>query len=116
MSERLLLQGISVDVKVGVYDWERESTQVLRVDLEMPIDATRAAQSDNVAETVDYAAVIEDMRAMLVKKEYKLVETIAVEIADRVMQQFWLKQIKVSVSKKPPIEGLENAVVVIDRF
>lgn len=116
MKDKLILQGVTIDVTIGVYDWEREKPQPLTVDLELAENVVRAGKSDNVSDALDYAAVIEDLRGHLAQGEYQLVEKVAFEIADRLNYKFGVKKFRVRVSKKPPIEGVQAAVVEIDRL
>ena len=48
-----------METVIGVYDWERDITQRLLVDLEMAWDNRAPGASDDVADALDYAAVSE---------------------------------------------------------
>ena len=57
----LELNGLSVDCIIGDLPAERRAPQRLRVDLALEIDDA-AAQSDRLADTVDYARLAADVR------------------------------------------------------
>ena len=46
-----------MDCRLGVYEWERRSPQTVWLDVELAIDAARAAARDDVRKAVDYAAL-----------------------------------------------------------
>mgnify|MGYP003329076712 CR=1 FL=1 len=62
---KLKLNGIEVDCVIGERPDERTRLQKLRVDVELEIP-DRAAETDALGDTVDYAALAEKVRAALV--------------------------------------------------
>ncbi len=52
------IRGLRAQAVIGVYDWERHIRQTLVLDLEMASDTARAAASDQIADALDYAAVV----------------------------------------------------------
>ena len=46
----VFIEGLAVETVIGVYDWERDVTQRLLVDLEMAWDNRRPGASDDVAD------------------------------------------------------------------
>ena len=53
MADNVLIEGLAVETVVGVYDWEREVTQSLVVDLEMAWDNRVPGRTDDVADAMD---------------------------------------------------------------
>ena len=84
-----------------------------RVDLEVQADLSRAAESDQLGDTVDYVhlqAIIREEMAI----RTKLIETVAARILDRVLAELpAVRRTSVSVSKiNPPIGGDVQQVTV----
>ncbi|MFT4833000.1 MAG: dihydroneopterin aldolase [Psychroserpens sp.] len=77
-----------------------------RVDLEVKTDLTKASQSDNLKDTVDYVHL-----NRIVKEEMniraKLLEHVAKRIIDRVFSELsTVEEVEISVSKiNPPLGG-----------
>jgi 7,8-dihydroneopterin aldolase/epimerase/oxygenase len=59
----VLIESLGVDTVIGVYDWERTITQRLVLDLELATDIRPAAADDDIALTLDYAAISEHIAA-----------------------------------------------------
>lgn len=114
MSDWLKIHDLILECKIGVFDWEREQPQKIWVDIELPIDARHAAASDNVAYTIDYGALVTAIKNHVQHKTYKLIETMAEEIAAVGLKQFNLRQIAVRV-KKRSLPGIGEALVEITR-
>lgn len=70
------------EARHGVFDWEREAVQPFEVDLVLHADLARAADSDELSSTVDYAALYELVRAMVEGPSFRLIEALAGAIAD----------------------------------
>lgn len=72
---------LEVFYHVGVPDEERARPQRLLLTVEMDLDFTEAATSDNLRATVDYASVSRQLQSFGEGRSWKLIETLAVDIA-----------------------------------
>ena len=114
MPDWLKIHDLVVETKIGVFDWERNEAQKIWVDLEMPEDARKAAAADDVKQVMDYGALVTAIRNHVQHKTYKLLETMAEEIAGIAVNQFHAQQVSVRV-KKRSLPGVGEAVVEIVR-
>ena len=114
MSDWLKIHDLVVETKIGVFDWERNEAQKIWVDLEVPADARKAAASDDVKHAIDYGALVTAIRNHVQHKSYKLLETMAEEIAGIATGQFRAQQVSVLV-KKRSLPGVGEAVVEVVR-
>jgi len=60
--DTVFIQNLSMDAVIGVFDWERQVKQKIRVDLEMRTDIAAAAASDALEDTLDYKAISQKIR------------------------------------------------------
>ncbi len=84
---------------MGVYDWEQTIKQKLVLDLEMAHDNRPAANSDDVAYALDYAAVSDAVTGHIQNGRFLLVERVAEEVASLIMTTFSVPWIRVRVTK-----------------
>ena len=75
----IFLRGLAAEVRVGVPDWERARPQTLNFSIELAIDAAVAAVDDDLAATIDYAAVLTKIIQDMVTEEMPGVDTSAME-------------------------------------
>jgi dihydroneopterin aldolase len=118
LSDQIILKGIQFYGYHGVPDAEQETGHRYEVDLMLEVDVAAAAAADDVAQTVDYGAVARDVLALGAGRQFRLIETLASEIVERVMQsQPRVEAITARVKKLlPPIPGIvEYAAVEITR-
>ena len=65
----------------GYYDHELLATQPFEVDVELVLDLQPAGVDDDLAQTVDYGAVFEAVRAIVESTSFRLLEALAEAIA-----------------------------------
>lgn len=86
MSDRILIRGLVVAATVGVPDLERAAPQRLEIDLELVGDFR--GLDDEVARTTDYAAVAEWVRRRCGGREFRLLESLADDLACGLLAMF----------------------------
>lgn len=81
----ITVEDLEVLARVGVPEAERARPQRLLLTLLLGLDVSAAARTEDLARTVDYAAVAKEVREWLAAREWKLIETIAVQVAERLL-------------------------------
>lgn len=90
---------LEVFYHVGVPDEERAVSQRLLLTVEMEQDFTRAAAEDDLRSTVDYFALSQDLLQFGESRSWKLIEKLAVNICEHVLQKFHPESVSVEVKK-----------------
>ena len=103
--DRINLLGIGAVGYHGVFDQEKRSGQPFFVDLVMYLDLSAAGASDDVTRTAHYGEVAEEVRDIVIGPSVNLLETLADQVARRLLARFPLDAVEVTVHKpKAPIE------------
>ncbi|GAA0545090.1 dihydroneopterin aldolase [Paractinoplanes ferrugineus] len=76
------LVGLRATGHHGVYDFERADGQEFVVDVTLELDLTRAARTDDVADTVHYGELATALVAVLTGEPVNLIETLAGRLLD----------------------------------
>ncbi len=111
----IYLNDLEIETIIGIYDWEREVKQKIRIDLEMATDIGAAAVSDNIDDTVNYKAVAKRLIQFVGESEFQLVETLAERIADIVISEFSIPWVRLRVNKPGAVRYAGDVGVVIER-
>jgi 7,8-dihydroneopterin aldolase/epimerase/oxygenase len=111
----IFLHGLTAECIIGFIDWERQVPQTVVVDLELPVDCTRASVSDEVADTLDYKKVAKRALEFIGASEFKLVETLAHRLALLILEEFAVAWVRVSLNKPGAIRGSRDVGVVLER-
>jgi dihydroneopterin aldolase len=102
--DRIEVRGLHVDAVHGVLDEERAGPQPFEVDLDLYLDTTPAAASDDLSATADYSAVLDGVVAVLGGPPHRLLESLAAAVADRVLEDGRVEGVTVAIRKlRPPV-------------
>jgi dihydroneopterin aldolase len=111
--DSIFVRQLRLPVRVGVSKEERSRPQFVLLDLEVGRDLTRAGQTDDLSETIDYGAITGGLATLLEDTEVLLLERLAHEVAEFLLNQEGVVTVTVSVAKEvPPIEEETAAVGV----
>jgi dihydroneopterin aldolase len=113
--DRLFLRGLECECVIGFIDWERRVRQKVVMDLEFPVDCTRAAVSDAVAGAIDYKQVAKRALAFVGDSQFQLIETLAHRLALLLLAEFPLAWVRVTLSKPGAIRHSRDVGVSIER-
>ncbi len=97
--DEIVLTGLTVFGRHGVFDHERENGQDFVIDLRLLLELADAAASDDVADTVHYGELAERVAAVVSGDPVDLIETLAQRIADVVLDDERVQQVEVTVHK-----------------
>ena len=99
MSDRIGLHGLRAIGHHGVYAEERASGQPFVVDVLLDVDTRAAAASDDVADTVHYGELAQEVVAVVEGEPVNLLETLASRIAAVCLQRPKVESVEVTVHK-----------------
>ena len=108
------IRDLRVSTVIGVYDWEREIEQALTFSVDMAADVAKAAARDDIADALDYSAVAQTVKTVVIEGKFQLIETAAERVAERLTADYGLAWVRVEVVKPIPSEGY-TAVITIER-
>lgn len=98
-SDRIAITGVEVFGRHGVFDFERRDGQKFVIDLMLGVDSRRAAQSDDLKDTVDYGRVVAKVIDVVGGDPVDLIETLAQRIADVILEDHGVGWVEVTVHK-----------------
>jgi dihydroneopterin aldolase len=109
---RIVLRRIAMQARIGVYAWEKAAPQPVVLDLELDLPHADACFSDDLEDTVDYAAVVERLRTLALTRPHRLVEAMAQSMCDVLLHEFGLPRVRLALMKLAPFPGAEVGIVV----
>lgn len=117
--DKIILTGISIFGKHGCTEEEREHGQNFKVDVELILSLENAGKTDKLSETVDYSQVLFDVEKIVAGTPRKLIETVAEEIAETLLEKYpRVESLKVTLHKPDaplPIKYIDAAVEISRR-
>jgi len=113
--DKVFIDGLEIETIIGIYDWEREVKQIVRLDLEMAWDNKPAAQSENIEHALNYKAVCDRLIEFIEGSQFLLVETMAENVADILIKEFHVPWLKLKLTKPTAIQQAQGVGVMIER-
>jgi dihydroneopterin aldolase len=112
---QIFLRDIRLEAKIGIYKRERASAQPIAIDLELQLASDRVFTSGKIGDTIDYALVVERVRAELAARRFGLVEELAEFLAQLLLDEFGAPSVRVSVTKLGVLKNVARVGTTIER-
>ena len=103
--DRLELRDLQLDAPVGVLESEKLAPQPIRIDLDVELSLLAAGRSDELVDTVNYAALVSLAAGAALRVHHELLESLAYEIGEGALAlDDRIDAVVVTVTKlKPPV-------------
>lgn len=98
-NDKIIIRNLAVNYRIGVTETERLTPQRLLLNLELYGDYSRAMRSDELHDTIDYFEVTKRLKALGERKEWRLIEKLAGDIAYMLIRDFGAEKVSVEVRK-----------------
>ena len=98
-SHLIKIRGLKLKTRIGVPDDERAAEQEIRVNIDMRPDRDFAAMEDRIETTIDYHAVCLELEALAGEGERCLIEALADEMADHILDRHPASEVRVEIEK-----------------
>jgi dihydroneopterin aldolase len=106
-SDKLLIEGVRFYAHHGVTPEEQAVGAWFSADVELAVDLTAGAVSDELSSTIDYGMVTRRIVEVGTADRVKLLERLAGRLASMLLGEFPCLEVRVRVRKlTPPMEGL----------
>ena len=106
----LLVRGI-----IGIRDWERDKPQDILINIIAFTDTGRAAETDNIADCVDYSALSKKVQTHAESVKRLTVEALANDLAKLCLEQKGINKVIVRVEKPGAVRFAKSVGVEIER-
>jgi dihydroneopterin aldolase len=113
--DKIVLTDFRVDAVIGIWDWEKRNPQNISIDLEMQTDTKKTSQSDSIEDALDYKAVSKRAKQFIQDSQFNLIETLAENLAQIILEEFDVQWLKLSISKPNAIRDSKNIGICIER-
>ncbi|MFM2143811.1 MAG: hypothetical protein RLZZ476_2355 [Verrucomicrobiota bacterium] len=98
--DQINLTGLQLRCHIGVPDEERAEAQLLHADIVLHLRGRFEDMADELSRTIDYAAVATRLEQVAAARPRRLIETLAAELAQVVLQEFAAAQVEITLRKR----------------
>jgi dihydroneopterin aldolase len=117
VTDSITIAGIEVFAYHGVLAKEKNKGQLFLVDVELRLDLSAAGDSDDLAETVDYGLLAQQIHDLVASEQWDLIERVAARVAETVLEDVRVREVVATVHKPgaPIAVGFSDVSVTVRR-
>lgn len=113
---QIKIEGIVCKTIIGCYEYERDVFQDLIIDIIARLNEHDWVIQDQLTETVNYDELIEFVKSIVAETQYKLLESLAQFIANKLLTKYEIiKNIEINIVK-PAICGVKAREIKVSYF
>ena len=113
--DTIFIHDLRVETRVGVYAWEHELAQTLRIDVDLGLASLRAFETGELADAIDYAEVVAHVKAFAADHPHRLLERFIEALAQSILATFRAASVSLRVAKLGALPGVREIGVTIER-
>lgn len=114
MTYTIRLKDLQVQTLIGVYEWERASMRPLLLQVELQVSAPKAAGTDAVEDTVDYARIESCIVEHAAGSRYQLLEGFVTSLCQLVLVlDGRIKQVTIEADKPGILQHARSVSVSV---
>lgn len=113
--DKIFIHNLTVSAILGVYPEEREQEQIVRISAILETDIRQAAESDDLADCVDYDSLSRRLAEHVRAAARHTVEALAADLAALCLETPGVTRVTIRVEKPEAIPNVENVGVEITR-
>ena len=111
----IFIKDLKIECVIGIWDWERATTQTVRLDLEIGTDISKAAASDDINDTLDYKSLSKRLQEVAAAESFGLVEKLAETLALTILNEFNVPWLRLTLNKKGALRAARDVGITIER-
>lgn len=113
--DKILIQGLKIDAIIGILPHEREYEQPLILDITLLHPLQECARSNDLSLSINYAEVCTQVTAFVKERKAELIETLAEEICQFILDNFHPKSVTLKILKTHAVLNTQGVGVEITR-
>lgn len=110
----IFIEDFRVQAWVGIYARERAAPQTVELNLTFGVPDA-AALRDDIADTINYADVVERIRRELTERHFNLIETLGEFVVNLLFDEFSAPWVKIRIAKLGVMKDVRRVGVFIQR-
>jgi len=115
MMDKIIIKDLLVRSIIGINPEERVKKQDILINMILFADIRQAAQSDDIADAVNYKAITKRVIEHVEKSSDLLVEKLVSDIARLILSEFNVEKVRVRVEKPGALRFANSVGIEIER-
>jgi FolB domain-containing protein len=100
---------------IGIHPHERTQEQKIHIDLRVSADFAPCVETDSLENAIDYELLAKICTDMARTNQYKLLETLAWEILDEILDRFPIFWASIVIKKDQALSNADRSIVELKK-
>ena len=97
--KKVLIKDLTLDLKLGYYDFEKEKSQKVKFSLEIDYEDKKPSSDKDIKSIVNYGTIVKLITKLVKKKHYNFLETLAEAVFDELFKDKRIAKIMLKIEK-----------------
>ena len=113
--KKILIKELTLDLKLGYYDFEKEKTQKVKFSLEIDYEDRKPTNDKDIKSIVNYGQVVKLITKLAKKKHYNFLETLVEDVFDVLFKDKRIGKIMLQIEKLEIIKECASVGIQITK-
>ena len=113
--KKILIKELTLDLKLGYYDFEKEKTQKVKFSLEIDYEDKKPTNDEDIKSIVNYDKIVKLISKLVKSKHYHFLETLAEDVFDELFKDRRIGKIMLQIEKLEILKHCSSVGIQISK-
>ena len=113
--KKVLIKELVLDLKLGYYDFEKESSQKVKFNIEVNYEDKKPSNDKDLKSIVNYAKIVKLIKKLIKNKHYNFLETLAEDVFDELFKDRRIDKISLQIEKLEIMKDCSSVGIQISK-
>ena len=113
--KKILINELTLELKLGYYDFEKEKAQKVKFSLEIDYQDKKPSNDKDLRSIVNYATIVKLIKKLIKKKHYNFLETLAEAVFDELFKDKRIGKIMLKIEKMEILKECSSVGIQITK-
>ncbi len=113
--KKILIKELTLDLKLGYYDFEKEKTQKVKFSLEIDYEDKKPTNDADIKSIVNYDKIVNLISKLVKSKHYNFLETLAEDVFDELFKDRRIDKIMLQIEKLEILKHCSSVGIQISK-
>ena len=113
--KKVLIKELVLDLKLGYYEFEKESTQKVKFNVEVNYEDKKPSNDKDLKSIVNYAKIVKLIKRLIKNKHYNFLETLAEDVFDELFKDTRIDKISLQIEKLEIMKDCSSVGIQISK-
>jgi len=115
VTDILNINGLKLACFIGTNEWEKKVRQNILLNIALEVDTQKAAQSDDIADALDYYDLSMRLSNYVAETRFNLIEALSSDLARLILEEYEAASVELEIIKPGAVPQAESVSVKLKR-